>query len=160
VKKMAVTHPKFLRNNANRKLRLKTGWRKPRGIDSKQRQKLKYAGPLPRIGWGGKKEEKNLHPTGKKVALVANEKELLAAPKGALLRLSAKLGAKKAVALAQIAQKNGYKILNPKREKKKKGKSKKGESTAKETTEKKGEKEKKIEVKKEEKKTPANESKK
>ncbi|MCD4740393.1 50S ribosomal protein L32e [archaeon] len=50
--------PKFTRQNSHRKKRLGTKWRKPRGIDSKQKQGKKAKGAKPRIGYGKPKTEK------------------------------------------------------------------------------------------------------
>jgi large subunit ribosomal protein L32e len=63
---MAVKHPSFGRPNRSINARVKDNWRKPHGIDSKQRQKIKWAGAIPNKGYKGEKSKANLHPQGKK----------------------------------------------------------------------------------------------
>ncbi|MGB9630758.1 MAG: eL32 family ribosomal protein, partial [Candidatus Methanodesulfokora sp.] len=51
-------------------------WRKPRGIDNKQRLKLKSRPKLPGKGYKNPDEIRGLHPSGLKPIIVHNPKEL------------------------------------------------------------------------------------
>ena len=71
-----VKHPKFVRPNLRKVKRVKDKWRKPHGIDSKQRQKLKWAGAVVNKGYRGSVVSRGLHPLGKAEVLVRNFGEL------------------------------------------------------------------------------------
>lgn len=105
--------PKFKRLNVHTFGRVKNNWRKPRGIDSKQRQKLKAYGAIPDIGYRTPRSERNLHPSGLREALVANERDAagLDAKKTAV-RFSATLGKRKRILLEKKLKEKGFKILN------------------------------------------------
>ncbi|MEK6954225.1 MAG: eL32 family ribosomal protein [Candidatus Micrarchaeota archaeon] len=65
-----VKHPKFQRPNRSIDKRVKDTWRKPRGIDNKQRQKLKWAGAVVNKGYRGDALVRGLHPLGKKEFMI------------------------------------------------------------------------------------------
>ncbi len=106
-------HPKFQRLNYGIKKRVGKAWRRPRGIDSKQRIKLKWAGALPEIGYRGKKENRDLHPCGKKEARVENPKGISALKgKNVVVRIGRTVGKKKREEIHKLAKQLGVKILN------------------------------------------------
>ena len=105
-------HPKFVRSNYKSKVRVGLPWRKPHGIDSKQRVKLNAAGAIPQIGYQGKKSERHKHPRGAFETLVFNEKELRKVPKGMLVRLGGTVGEKKRKVLRKIAGELKLHVLN------------------------------------------------
>ena len=77
VKKVVKHKRVFPRHHSDRYKRLaRSSWRKPHGIDSKVRRKMKGANVLPSIGFGTAKVAKNIHPNGFRKFLVTNEKEL------------------------------------------------------------------------------------
>ncbi|MFH1779969.1 MAG: eL32 family ribosomal protein [Candidatus Micrarchaeota archaeon] len=109
--------PKFKRQNWDLIKRVRqTGWRKPRGIDNKQRISASGQGALPKIGYGTKTSEKHLHPIGLKEVLVHNASQLKNAGK-LLIRIAGGVGNKKKIEIIQEAKKLGLKVLNPKTKK-------------------------------------------
>lgn len=63
---MGTKHPTFKRPNFDQRPRVKDNWRKPHGIDSKQRQKIKWAGAVVNKGYRGEAKNRDKHPLGKK----------------------------------------------------------------------------------------------
>ncbi|MCE9652676.1 MAG: 50S ribosomal protein L32e [Nitrosarchaeum sp.] len=58
-------NPEFLRPESWRYIRLETNWRKPKGIDHHQRKQKSRGRPgLVKVGYGGPKIAKGLHPSG------------------------------------------------------------------------------------------------
>jgi len=107
-------HPKFQRPNVGRLKRLKKVWRKPRGIDSKQRMRRKSAGAVPKIGWRNPKSERGIHPSGYKEVLVHNAEELRKInPSVEAARIAAGVGERKRAEMRKAAAEEGIKILNP-----------------------------------------------
>ena len=97
--------PKFARQNAHRKKRVaKKGWRRPRGIDSKQRTGKKNQPKRPNIGYG----------TGKKKleVLIHNINDFANLPKDADVKISATVGKKKKLQIIEKAKQLKIKILN------------------------------------------------
>ncbi len=106
--------PKFQKQYAHMKKRAqKTGWRKPKGIDSKQRKHVKAKGAHPRIGYSAPREIRGLHPSGYEEVLVKNMNDLLTIdPEKQAARLSSTLGKKKREEIIAKADELGIKILN------------------------------------------------
>ena len=69
--------PKFKRENYFRLKRLQTSWRRPKGIDSKMRHKLKGKRKSPGTGYRNPRAVRGLHPRGKEIVQVANLEELM-----------------------------------------------------------------------------------
>ena len=110
-----MTHkiPKFQRMNVHSIKRVKANWRKPRGIDSKQRQKLKAYGAIPDIGYRTPRSERYLHPSGLMAILVSNASQLQALDaKTQCVRFSSTIGAKKRKQLVKIASEKKLKMVN------------------------------------------------
>jgi large subunit ribosomal protein L32e len=107
-----VKHPSFKRPNSNILKRVKVGWRKPRGIDSKQKMHLAWAGAHPDVGYRGPKDQRDRHGSGAPVARVCNARELDAVPKGTLVRLAATLGEKSRKAMREKAAAKGLTVVN------------------------------------------------
>lgn len=110
-KPQAKNLPKFVRQNVAQKKRVGSAWRKPRGIDNKQRVQKSGFGSLPRIGYRTAKSERGLHPTGLKEVLVRTMRDL-AGLKGVAVRFSATIGGKQKALLVAEAKKMQLKILN------------------------------------------------
>lgn len=105
--------PSFKRLNLGAKKRVKGNWRKPHGIDSKQRQKLKAYGAIPDIGYRSKRSQRFLHPSGLEAVLVSNASQLhtLDVSKQCV-RFSSTLGSKKRKMLEKIVKEKKLKLVN------------------------------------------------
>jgi len=104
----------FLRQSWRAYKRLKKVWRKPRGIHSKLRRKLKSKGKMPNIGYRKPKEIRYLHPSGFKEVLISNIKELEKIdPKTEAIKIAHTVGEKKRQEIVKKAQQLNIKILNP-----------------------------------------------
>lgn len=109
---MNKKNPAFVRQNKRYKRRVHgTGWRKPRGIDNKQRISKKGTGALPKIGYGVSKKQRHYHPHAGKEVLVQNEGDL-SRVKDEAVRFSGTLGKRKYGALKKIAEERKLKVLN------------------------------------------------
>ncbi|MEM0475286.1 MAG: 50S ribosomal protein L32e [Candidatus Norongarragalinales archaeon] len=70
-------HPKFERQNIHLKKRVaRTGWRKPRGVDNKQRIYRFGFGASPNIGYRNARATRGLHPCGLREVRVFNVRDL------------------------------------------------------------------------------------
>lgn len=106
--------PKFVRQESWRYERLSEKWRKPKGIDSKMRLRVKGWPKIVRVGYRGPKLARGLHPSGYRDVLVHNLDELKGLnPKQDAARLASGLGAKKRKELIEKAKELGIKVLNP-----------------------------------------------
>lgn len=105
--------PSFQRMNVHSKKRVKDKWRKPRGIDSKQRQKLKAYGAIPDVGYRTAVIERYKRSNGLMEVLVSNEKQLVGIDAAkACIRFSATLGKQKREKFAKIAKEKKIKMVN------------------------------------------------
>ncbi|TXG47804.1 hypothetical protein EZV62_027098 [Acer yangbiense] len=66
----------FKRPQSDRKISVKTNWRRPKGIDSRVRRKFKGCTLMPNIGYGTDKKTRHYLPNGFKKFVVHNAKEL------------------------------------------------------------------------------------
>lgn len=116
LKSQKLGHPTFKRPNVGRpsRKRLEDKWRRPRGIDNKQREKFNKAGAIPRIGYRNEKEIRDLHPSGFMEVLITCERDLenVIDKDCVAVRLASKLGKKKREALVQKIGELGLKLLN------------------------------------------------
>lgn len=106
--------PRFRRQEAHRHKRLtKSGWRRPRGAQSKLRRYHKGKGTRARIGYGGPKAVRGLTSAGKKPVLIVNVSELNNLDKTrSVIIISSKVGMKKRLEIARQASKLGLEIQN------------------------------------------------
>jgi len=75
--KVASSRPEFIRPESWRYKRLQTTWRKPKGVDNHQRKQKSRGRPgIVKIGYGGPKIAKGLHPSGFTDNLVFNVGDL------------------------------------------------------------------------------------
>lgn len=85
-------------------------WRFPNGIDRSLSEKR---GPMPKIGYGHKKEDKFKHPSNFKEVLVTSKTDLLNIMEtDVAVRFSKTLGLKKKIELTKIANEKNLKVLN------------------------------------------------
>ncbi|KAK9150816.1 hypothetical protein Syun_009125 [Stephania yunnanensis] len=66
----------FKRPQSDRKISVKTNWRRPKGIDSRVRRKFKGCTLMPNIGYASDKKTRHYLPNGFKKFVVHNTKEL------------------------------------------------------------------------------------
>ena len=90
-----------------------SGWRKPTGVDSAQRRHFGYEQPVVRIGFGGPRSVRGLHPSGFREVYVEHVEDLQAMEKTThAARVSGKLGARKLKLIYAEADKLGVRVLN------------------------------------------------
>jgi len=106
--------PKFRRQEWFRYYRLsRTGWRKPKGLQSKQRLNMKYRTPMARVGYGKISSVRGLHPSGFEDILVNNPTDLDGLdPERQAVRISASVGNRKRAKIHDRADDLGLRILN------------------------------------------------
>ncbi len=104
--------PKFVRQNRGIDKRVGDAWRKPRGIDNKQRMQRAGQGAIPKIGYRTPRKERHLHPRGLPEKLVHSMAELEAIGKGVLVRFASTVGARKRRQLLVKAKAAGLRVLN------------------------------------------------
>ena len=110
--------PSFRRTEWFRYKRLsRSGWRKPHGMDNKQRRNYKYRGSLVRIGHGKVNAASGLHPSGFEEVMVHNTRDLdqIDAETQAA-RVAATVGGRKRENIHSRADELGIRVLNRRRE--------------------------------------------
>jgi len=108
--------PKFKRQESWRYKRVKENWRKPRGIDSKMRKKVKGWPPSPKAGYRSPKKIRGLHPSGYVEAHVQTVDDLNGIdPAKQAVRIARTVGGKKRVEILALAEERGIHVLNPRR---------------------------------------------
>jgi len=113
-KEVKEHNPDFVRPESWRYKRLQTNWRKPKGIDHHQRKQKSRGRPgLVKVGYGGPKESRGLHPSGYTDNLVytVNDLEKLN-PKLDGIRFGHSVGTKKRKEIITKAIENKFKIFN------------------------------------------------
>ena len=113
-KKVSKNRPKFIRPESWRYKRLETTWRKPKGVDNHQRKQKSRGRPgLVKVGYGGPRISKGLHPSGYTDNLVHNLQELAKLdPKIDGVRLGHSVGTKKRKEILNIAIEKKFKVFN------------------------------------------------
>jgi large subunit ribosomal protein L32e len=108
--------PKFRRQESWRYRRVKNTWRKPHGIDSKMRKKVKGWPPSPTTGYRSPKKTRGLHPSGFVETNVHTMEDLSDIdPELQAIRLARTVGGRKRVEILAIAGERGIHVLNPRR---------------------------------------------
>jgi len=106
--------PKFRRPESWRYKRLETGWRRPKGIDSKIRQGERSQPKMPNIGYRTPAKLRDYHPSGMKEVLVHNLQEMEGLhPKVHAVRIAQRVGDRKRLAIIERADDLGLRVLNP-----------------------------------------------
>lgn len=106
--------PKFRRQEWYRYYRLaRTGWRKPKGMQSKQRLNVKYRTPMVRVGYGKIAAVRGLHPSGFEDILVNQPSDLDGLdPERQAIRIGAGVGNRKRAHIHDRADDLGLRVLN------------------------------------------------
>lgn len=112
--KIAENRPDFVRQESWRYRRVGLAWRKPKGIDNHQRrQKFRGRPGLVKVGYGGPKLVRGLHPSGFTDNLVHNVLELQGLnPKTDGVRIAHGVGTKKRLDIVKKAMEQKFKIFN------------------------------------------------
>ncbi len=107
-------NPDFVRPESWRYKRLQTTWRKPKGIDHHQRKQKSRGRPgLVKVGYGGPKRSRGLHPSGYTDNLVHNAADLEKLdPKTDGVRFGHGVGTKKRKEIMARAIEGKFKIFN------------------------------------------------
>ncbi len=109
--------PSFRRTEWFRYKRLsRSGWRKPHGMDNKQRRNYKYRGSLVRIGHGKVTAARGLHPSGFREIMVHNANDLeVIDPETEAARIGGAVGGRKREVIHSRADELGIRVLNRRR---------------------------------------------
>jgi len=110
--------PSFRRTEWFRYKRLsRSGWRKPHGMDNKQRRNYRYRGSLVRIGHGKVNAASGLHPSGFKEVMVHNSGDLdQIDAESQAARVGATVGGRKRETIHSRADELGIRVLNRRRD--------------------------------------------
>jgi large subunit ribosomal protein L32e len=112
-KKVSLHRPDFVRQESWRYVRLASTWRKPKGIDNHQRKQKRGWPALVKIGHGGPKIARGLHPSGYTDNLVYNLKDLVKLdPKTDGIRFGHSVGKRKRLEIIAKAKEMNFKIFN------------------------------------------------
>jgi len=142
--------PKFRRQESWRYKRVSEVWRKPDGIDSKMRKKVRGWPKSVEIGYRGPRVARGLHPSGYAEVLVRTVDDVNKIdPRTHAIRIAHTVGMKKRAEISLRAGEKGVHILNPlpevkpEEEVEEAPREKEAETKAEKATEDKGEEEKK-----------------
>lgn len=112
--KVSEKRPEFVRQESWRYKRIGLAWRKPKGIDNHQRrQKFRGRPGLVKIGYGGPKSSRGLHPSGFTDNLIHNVTDLEKLdPRNDGVRIAHGVGKKKRLEIVGKAIEKKFKIFN------------------------------------------------
>jgi large subunit ribosomal protein L32e len=106
--------PKFRRQESWRYKRVTDRWRKPHGIDSKMRKKVKGWPASPTTGYRSPKKTRGLHPSGFVETRVQSVEDLGGIdPELQAIRIARTVGGRKRVEILALAEEKGIHVLNP-----------------------------------------------
>jgi len=110
----ASSRPEFKRQESWRYVRLQSTWRRPKGKDNHQRKQLGRGRPgLVKVGYGGPRVARGLHPSGFTDNLVHTISDLQELdPKKDGVRLGHSVGAKKRREIISRAIEMKFKVFN------------------------------------------------
>lgn len=105
--------PVFNRQDAHKKGKLKSNWRKPKGSDSKMRVRRRGYNRCVSVGWGSPAEVKGFSRQGLKIVNIANMADLSKVdPKTECVVVLSTVGLKKRLLIFEEALKKGVKVAN------------------------------------------------
>ena len=111
---VSQSRPEFQRGESWRYKRLESTWRKPKGVDNHQRKQKSRGRPgIVKVGYGGPKDSRGLHPSGFTDNLVYTISDLEKLdPKSDGIRLGHSVGTKKRKEIIAKAIEKKFKIFN------------------------------------------------
>jgi len=113
-KKIKSKKPDFIRYESWRYKRVKPNWRKPKGIDSKVREKRKGWIKTPDVGYRSPKTVRGLHPSGFEEVIVYRPEDLEKLdPTKHAVRIAHTVGTRKRIAILEKAEELELVVLNP-----------------------------------------------
>jgi large subunit ribosomal protein L32e len=113
-KKINQKRPHFTQFESWRFVRIKDHWKRPKGIDNHMRQQKRGWPKVVKVGYGGPKSVRNLHPSGLEEVMVYTISDLaLIDPETQVARLGGSVGKKKRISILEEANNQGVKVLNP-----------------------------------------------
>merc|ERR1711953_878965 len=107
---------RFIRHQSDRYDKVKSNWRKPKGIDNRVRRRFKGMYKMPNIGYGSAKNTRHMLPTGFKKVLVNNIKELevlMMQNKKFCAEIARGVSAKNRKTIVERAQQLAIRVTNP-----------------------------------------------
>merc|ERR1712141_959311 len=107
---------KFIRHQSDRYDRVRSNWRKPKGIDNRVRRRFKGQYKMPKIGYGSWKNCKHVCRDGFKKFLVNNVRELeilMMQNKTFSAEIAHAVSSKKRKEIVERAQQLAIKVTNP-----------------------------------------------
>nr|XP_054101154.1 60S ribosomal protein L32-like [Callithrix jacchus] len=107
---------KFIRHQADRYVKIKHNWRKPRGIDNRVHRRFKGQILMPNIGYGSNQKTKHMLPSGFRKFLVHNIKELevlLMCNKSYCAEIAHNVSSKNRKAIVERAAQLAIRVTNP-----------------------------------------------
>ena len=108
--------PKFRRQESWRYKRVPDKWRRPHGVDSKMRKKVKGWPASPTTGYRSPKKTRGMHPSGYMEARVHAIEDLGGIdPELQAIRIAHTVGARKRLEIIALAEERGIHILNSKK---------------------------------------------
>ena len=112
-KQMKSKKPHFIRQDAHKKKKLSKKWRRPKGLHSKIRLKLRGRAKYVSVGYRGPKKVRYLHKSGLQQHIVRSITDLggLDAKKICLI-ISSSLGDRKKITILKKVEELGFNILN------------------------------------------------
>ena len=117
LKSQKKKQPAFRRQEWFRYRRLaKTGWRKPKGMQSSQRMNRKYRSPMARVGYRKIASVRGLHPSGFEEVMVHKPADLDGInPERQAVRIGSRVGNRKRAQIHDRADDLGLRVLNRRR---------------------------------------------
>jgi len=105
----------FKRQGLSRKKKLEDTWRRPRGLQSKQRRQYRGKGRHPKMGFGGPVAVRGFHPSGYEEVLVYNVADIEGVNSEThAIRIAGTVGNRKRAVIQDKAIEYGLKVLNAK----------------------------------------------
>ena len=108
--------PWFKRDDYEKKKKLSSSWRKPRGLFNKMRRGFPDKGAVVRVGYGAPTAIRGFHPSGFEEVIVNCYADLEEVLPDQAVRIGRTVGARKKQIIVERAFARGLKVLNPRAE--------------------------------------------